>query len=196
MMSDTVLNGIGGGGMSVQVMFLACNINTHCATQALSTTHVQMFAGPCVHSYRMLAALHCRRATRCKHYASSTMEKNGKEKKRKEKKRKEKKRKEKKRKEKKRKEKKRKEKKRKDYAFRRQFIEKAKYYTGLPRDPQQCINDAANTATLALKQKGYNNMRKTVKSKSHWPCKLAAESGSGHKQALAMCDAAAGKGDS
>ena len=101
-----------------------------------------------------------------------------------------------KRKEKKRKEKKRKEKKRKDYAFRRQFIEKAKYYTGLPRDPQQCINDAANTATLALKQKGYNNMRKTVKSKSHWPCKLAAESGSGHKQALAMCDAAAGKGDS
>ncbi len=40
---------------------------------------------------------------------------------------------------------------------------------GLPRDPQQWIHDAANTATLALNQKGHNNMRKTVKSESYWP---------------------------
>jgi len=80
MMSDAVLNGIEGGGMSVQVMLLAGNVYTHSATQAVSTTHVQMFAGDFLRSYRMLAALHCRRATCCKDYASSTMEKKRKEK--------------------------------------------------------------------------------------------------------------------
>lgn len=38
MMSDAVLNGIEGGGMSVQVMFLACNIYTLCYTSGKHDT--------------------------------------------------------------------------------------------------------------------------------------------------------------
>ena len=57
---------------------------------------------------------------------------------------------------------------------------------------QQCIHDAANTAALALKQACYN-MCNIVQSQRHWRCRLAVESGSGHRQAPAKCEAAAGK---
>ncbi len=140
-----------------------------------------MFAGDFLRSYRMLAALHCRRATCCKDYASSTMEKKRKEKekrKSKEKNRTEQNRTERNRTEQNRTERNRTEQnrterngteqngteqktKQKAYAFWRQLIEKAKYNTGLPRNSQQCKHDAATTATWALQQKGNNNMRKT-----------------------------------